>query len=270
MRVFTHHPEPPLSELVELLWLVEGERPDRGLERVLPTGEMQLMVAPPGESFVAYDRAGGSERRYEDALFCGASSEPVVIDPATPASILGVRFTPAGAFPFLGCSAGDLGNTDVPLRELWGCEADELGERLHAASRPSAKFRLLEGALLRLAAGAPEPHPAVGFALREFRLRPRRIAEVVGAVGLSSRRFADLFREQVGLTPKLYCRVRRFQRVLGSITRRRPIAWSQLALDCGYFDQSHLNRDFKLFSGLTPTAYLGARGKFQNHVPLPG
>ena len=71
---------------------------------------------------------------------------------------------------------------------------------------------------------------------------------VIDAIGISARRFEQLFAEQVGLTPKLFCRIQRFQRVLHLINEQADIDWSDIALSCGYFDQSHFIHDFQSFS----------------------
>ena len=86
------------------------------------------------------------------------------------------------------------------------------------------------------------------------------------AIGLSAKRFIERFKIEVGLTPKRYCRVRRFQRALALANRGRRVDWTGVALDCGYFDQAHFIHDFRSFAGLTPTEYLAARTSFQNHV----
>jgi AraC-like DNA-binding protein len=78
-----------------------------------------------------------------------------------------------------------------------------------------------------------------------------------------------MFREHVGLTPKLFCRIRRFQDALNRTAGGKRVVWAQLAADCGYFDQAHFVRDFQAFSGINPTAYLLARGEWVNHLPLP-
>lgn len=91
---------------------------------------------------------------------------------------------------------------------------------------------------------------------------------MAGATGRSNRWFVEEFRHEVGLTPKLFCRVRRFQAMLQRAVREPRPDWSKLALACGYYDQSHLIRDFKLFSGLTPTEYAARRCDHRNHVPV--
>ena len=92
------------------------------------------------------------------------------------------------------------------------------------------------------------------------------VAAVTDAIGLSAKRFIERFKIEVGMTPKRYCRIRRFQRAVTMASRGCHVEWTQVALDCGYFDQAHFIHDFRSFAGLTPTAYQSARTSFQNHV----
>lgn len=96
------------------------------------------------------------------------------------------------------------------------------------------------------------------------------IGSVTQRIGLSQRRFIQVFKQEVGMSPKLFCRVRRFQHVLDSVREQATPNWARLALECGCFDQSHLIHDFQMFSGLTPTKYVRQRSKrvLPNHVPL--
>jgi AraC-like DNA-binding protein len=82
-----------------------------------------------------------------------------------------------------------------------------------------------------------------------------RVREIQRDSGLSHTRFIQLFREHVGLTPKLFCRVRRFRMALDRIQNGMPVNWAALATDCGYYDQAHLIHDFRAFAGLTPAQY---------------
>ena len=163
------------------------------------------------------------------------------------------------------------GVLDVPLDTLWGAEAGLLREQLLAAKTPEAKFNIFESALLGRIAKRPEPaHPAVQFAVGNFRRLPNRaISSVTDQIGLSERRFIQLFAQQVGLTPKLFCRVQRFQKVLRQIARSSEcIDWTEIALCCGYFDQPHFIHDFRAFSGINPSSYVANKTQFQNHVVL--
>jgi AraC-like DNA-binding protein len=267
----TYIPRPPLSDFVVLLWLYESQGLPHPKERLLPTGTVELVINLRDEAMRVYD--GQNYERFQTfhgSLVCGAHSEFFVIDTASQTSVMGVHFKPGGAFPFFKVPAGELHNLHVSLDSLWGAAAAGLREQLLAAETPAARFRLLEQALLAQAALPLARHPAVAFALKELRngLHPRPIAEVTDQIGLSSRRFSQVFQEEVGLTPKLFCRVLRFQEVLRRIEHAQQVAWADVALSCGYFDQAHFIHDFRAFSGLNPTTYLARRSEHFNHVPL--
>jgi AraC-like DNA-binding protein len=106
------------------------------------------------------------------------------------------------------------------------------------------------------------------MALERFQ-ETSNIREVVAESGYSHRRFIGLFREAAGLTPKLYCRVRRFARALRFIRCDRRPDWADLALDCGYSDQAHFVRDFVEFSGMTPGEYRRVSPEMPHHCPAP-
>jgi AraC-like DNA-binding protein len=113
-------------------------------------------------------------------------------------------------------------------------------------------------------------HPVVDFALRELRRSPTpTVSTVINQIGCSNRHFNQLFRDQVGLTPKLFCRVRRLRQVLYLLAGKGHIDWADLAFTCGYFDQAHLIHDFRSLAGCTPTEYLAQRGFHPCHVVLP-
>jgi AraC-like DNA-binding protein len=126
--------------------------------------------------------------------------------------------------------------------------------------------------LLRRAA---KRHGAIPVALDMFGLAGKgtSIRDVAREVGLCHRRFIQVFTAQVGLTPKLFCRLLRFQRTRTEAERLKHPDWAQLALTYGYFDQSHLINDFQEFSGLSPTEYFDQHQQsdrlLRNHVPFP-
>jgi AraC-like DNA-binding protein len=276
-RVRTHVPRGPLSEWIETSWTCDASARPHALERVLPNGSAQLVIALHDEPIRVYDRAGTPRfERRGGGVLGGARSEPVVIDTASQASLLGVQFRPGGAFPFLaGLPAGELHNLHVPLDAIWGRSADELRERLLEAGDHAARFGILERFLERLLrrSSGRRRHPAVVHALGALHRTPhaRTIADVADEVGLSSRRFTQLFRDRVGMPPKRYGRVRRFQAALRLIAARARLEWARLALACGYCDQAHMIHEFQELAGLTPATYAALRGEHRNHVPLcPG
>ena len=175
-------PRPPLSEFVSLFWSQEGYDPSHAVERVIPTGTMQLIFSLREDELRVYDRQDHHRfRSLGGSLISGAHSRFVVIDTTSAASTVGVHFKVGGAPPFLGVAADELRDADVPLESLWGTKATELRDQLLEAGTPEARFRLLERALLAQVVRPLAHHPAVAFALEEFRTtsRMKTISEVV-------------------------------------------------------------------------------------------
>jgi AraC-like DNA-binding protein len=222
--------------------------------------EMRLYDAEDPERFTCCGRVG----------ITGARTNCFAIDTAAEDRVVGIQFQPGGTFPFFREPASAVANQSGPLDDLWHGAAGEMREQLLAAGSPDAMFRLLERILLARLMRPLELHPAIQFARSHICRAPEvvTVAGVMEQIGLSQRRFIELFRDQIGLTPKAFCRVRRFQRVLEQVYRKNAVDWAQVALDGGYYDQAHFIHDFQGFSGLTPATYLARATRHLNHVPM--
>jgi AraC-like DNA-binding protein len=183
--------------------------------------------------------------------------------------------------------ASEISSGTFSLDDLWPGDTELIRERLISAldspshlsprsnmhsnadqDRPIATlFSILENALLAQLARPLVLHPAVAFAVRSL-AGACRVSEVVDRVGLSSRRFIEVFHHQIGLTPKVFQRVCRFQRALRTLHNGAAPDLADLALNCGYYDQPHFINDFRTFSGMTPLEYLTVATPHLNHVPL--
>ncbi len=265
------------SGFIEDFWLYDGYVAPSSRELILPSGTFELVLNLRADELRIYDaRRLEQFRRFSGAIVSGPYAGCFASDAADEVSVLGVHFKPGGAAPFLGLPAAELADSHVDLAELWGRNAGLLRERL-VASNPERRFQVLEEVLVQYVRGASQRHRVVIGALAPLGCgSAKRIADLAPQIGISERRLLEVFRAEVGLTPKMVGRICRFQRAL---TRIRPDAshdWAQLASDCGYFDQSHLIRDFLDFSGLSPVAYqrqrlrlvqAGAQLK-RNHLPV--
>jgi AraC-like DNA-binding protein len=272
MLSLRHIPQPPLSEFIHFLWLYDGYSQPHAKERILPSGEMQLVINLLEDESRFYDRDAPERcHRFRGALFYGSHSQYQVIDTAEQASVIGVHFRPGGAFPFLRMPAGELRETTLSLETLWGAAAVDLRDQLLEAPTHRARFEILERALLaEYYRRRAERHGAVDFALRRILRTPHltAIQSVTEQIGLSPKRFIQVFRDETGFTPKVFCRIRRFQQALERIDASRSVDWARVALDSGYFDQAHFIHDFRAFSGIKPSTYLASKTRHQNHVPL--
>jgi AraC-like DNA-binding protein len=219
-------------------------------------------------------------RRFTGAATSGPYAGSFMSDTAEEAAIMGVHFKPGGAFAVLETSAGEFANTHVDLRTIWGPEATTLREQLCALNEPMERFRLLERALMDRLYERPHGHDAVRVALNVL-VRTHgqmRVRDIARAVDLSRRRLVEVFTAEVGLTPKLFGQIQRFQRTVARSRNTAKMDWAQLAAECGYFDQSHLIHEFVEFSGVTPSEYwrlcsqlarAGIHVK-RHHLPLAG
>lgn len=264
----TYSPGPPLAEFVERFWFCEGT-PPHPREHILPSGTVELVVNLRDDE-VRID--GPHPQRLSGAAVSGTYSGYFVIDPVPHAAMIGVHFRPGGAAPFLHTTPGDLADAHADLAALWGKPATELRDRLCAVATPGERFAVLERTLTARLARAANRHRAVPAALAAFEHPGVSVREVAGRVGLCQRRFIRVFAAEVGLTPKLYSRVRRFQRARTLAERGAAPDWARVAAECGYFDQAHLIRDFRAFAGLNPTEYRRLQGDavLPNHVPRAG
>ncbi len=263
-------PAPPLHAFIKSLWFCRSEPREHALERVLPGGAAQLIVNLKEDQTRVYrPELGFGRQTTSGTVLCGVQSRYRVIDTAETECVLGVAFQPGGTLPFFRAPADELRDAYVPLGLLWGRRAGDLREQLLEAPDPRAKLAAMERALAE-ACRAQGPHAAVSFALEAFHNRPNRasMAAVAGRIGLSPKRFIERFKSAVGLPPKQYCRILRFQSALARAAHGDAVDWTRIAMDCGYFDQAHFIHDFRSFAGITPTGYRADRTQFQNHVKI--
>jgi AraC-like DNA-binding protein len=266
-----HHrvPRPPLDAYVASIWLFRDGPRSHALERILPTGAAQLIINLKENRTRLYDpepphRCVSSS----GTILAGVHSRYQIIDTFEQEYVGGVVFNPGGTAAFVRAPGYEMRDAATPLESLWGRQrTDDLREQLLERSDPDAQLDAIEAALAEML--RPEGlHPAVGFALTSFHRSPLvpNVEAVTDAIGMSAKRFIERFKTQVGVSPKRYCRIRRFQQAVARAHRGRSVDWAQVALDCGYYDQPHFIHEFRAFSGLTPTAYHESRTEFQNHV----
>jgi len=158
----------------------------------------------------------------------------------------------------------------VALECVWGQVFETLRDQLVEAPTAAEKFQVLEEFLLAQA-GSSSPVPRrVSYAVKRFEASPstETVRSLAGELGISHKHFIHEFSRWAGLTPKLFCRIQRFQQVLAQIESSRAVEWADVSNACGYYDQAHFIRDFRAFSGLNPSAYLTQRGEYLNFVPF--
>ena len=268
-RLYT--PPAPLAQFVKCFWYWQGAPQTHAKEQLMPNGEPAIIINLRDEPIRIYepDDLNRSES-FGLAVLSGPRSRPFVIDTEQEDRVFGIEFQPGGSFPFFRIPSSEIADSDVSLECLWHGRVNELRERLLASPDIDVMFTLATRFLMRQVVRPFELHPGVMFAMHRFCATPQNttVASVLDRIGLSHRRFAQLFHDQVGLTPKSFSRVQRFQRVLRLVHRAPSVDWAGVALECGYYDQAHFIHDFQEFSGFTPTVYAARATEHLNHVPL--
>lgn len=253
-----------------MLWFVSREALPHRRERGLPSGRVDIVIPLLQDSVFRFESIEALvPRRFRGAVVCGAHDRFIVRGMAGASSVIGVHFRPGGAAAFFGGAVGGLRNQTVLLEDVWGPSARELRERLLAAPKVAQKFRILEEELASKMS-VRTADAMVVQALRALHLDPSaaRIAGLQRAAHCSPQIFIRRFEAAVGLAPKRYARVLRFNALLPHLVRCGPRDWAQLAVDGGYFDQSHLCREFKRLAGLTPAAYVPMSVDQPTHVGM--
>jgi AraC-like DNA-binding protein len=179
--------------------------------------------------------------------------------------MLGVRWQPHGSSCFLHDQADLFNGRVVDYRDLSDTGMDQLHERLMEAITWEERLVLLEDYLLQrlFTFGKTERVVLVGDIMRQIS-NPEffdRIATVASKYGMSPRYLQKLFVQYTGMPPKLYAKVQRFQQSL-KLIQRKDASLTSITYECGYFDQSHFIREFKSFTGVTPSGYAANTGAF--------
>jgi AraC-like DNA-binding protein len=192
------------------------------------------------------------------AFVMGAHGSSSVVEGDCARSYLEVWLAPLGAYRLLGLPMAELAGQTVDLVAVLGRAGRRLGEQLRETPSWSQRFALLDRFLLARLADGPRPLPEVGWAWARLVATGGAvpIGRLAAEVGWSHRHLIDRFRRQVGLSPKTAARLVRFDGVWRRLDGEGGrLDWADLAREVGYADQAHLVRDFRQFTGTTPTAF---------------
>ena len=253
MRYREFQPTPLLSGHVECFWLLEGTADPAHAtpERLLPDGCVEV-VFHCGDRFCEYDAAGAGVLQ-PTRFVVGQMTRPVIVQPTGVVQVFGIRFAPGGAWPFLPVHPSELTDCIVPLDEAARGLERELSCRLEADSTWQEKITHVEGLLLRHLYASPPRGVSLQPALTRLVSSGGGVSidQLATDLGVSPRQLERRFLREVGVSPKLLSRILRFQQVFRAVAKANT-DWALIAVQCGYYDQAHLIRDFRQFAGQTP------------------
>jgi AraC-like DNA-binding protein len=270
--LISRRPIAPLTAYVDTLWASERNALPHRREFNLPTGCADIVIPLlDGQAITRFADADDAQgTHFHGAVIQGAQDRTYQRSTEGASSVVGVHFKPGGAAAFFAGALPDLRNRTVLLEEVWGPSAAALRQELQDTAGLHARLLRLEAYLLARLKHAASPDAVAFAALHAFAQEPTRAAiePVQRASGLGPAQFIARFEQAVGLTPKRYARVLRFNSLIEGLALKPASDWAQVAADAGYADQSHLIREFKRLAGITPTAYRAVAPDHPTHVAV--
>ncbi len=255
MDVFQYiEPSPLLASYVKHYWILEGDFPEGMSERIIPTGNIQLIFYKGSHRMTAPEDNQG--KILPPSLLSGQTTGYSDIFPTGTIRIICVVFQPLGANAFFRLPMQELSNQKVSAQDLSDPFLEILEEKVMITKSVTACIRHIETFLInRLVVSRDQQRILAAIRLINQRPTDIRLNDLSNETCLSDKQFRRLFASHVGLNPKDFIRTVRFQYAL-SIAQHHPgISLAQLAVDAGFYDQPHLINEFRQFSGLTPKEY---------------
>ncbi|MGH9948503.1 MAG: helix-turn-helix domain-containing protein [Pyrinomonadaceae bacterium] len=266
-----YKPAFPLGQFIDLFIYFERIEQAHSVDRFLPNGDTEILIDFHDTPQFIYDNNTLKEIQACNHVWAsGLRTEPITIPSGNGSAMMVIAFKKGMAAPFFPFPMDEIKNSVVDADLVWGSDFGNLRERLLDEKDIDKRFCLVEDFLLKKFAAKLNLNPCVEFAVGEMIERPDRIsiAKMNAKIGYSQKHFGEMFRKQIGVTPKAYLRIMRFQKAVKTIDTADMIDWGTIAYDCGFYDQAHFINDFKHFSGFTPEQYSKIHLNYQNYIPV--
>jgi AraC-like DNA-binding protein len=223
-----------LAPYVECLWTLEADQPIS-----------EYPVLPDGCVDIVFSRGGGTQ-------VVGTMTHARKFELSAGQFDCGVRFRPGMSYGFIRLPGTEIADRSLPLSEVWGTPGRDLNARLGDGRSAIECIGLIAKALCAVPEHGVVQRVATAIVARCGQVR---VDELAFDAGMSARQLRRLFLEQIGLTPKHLSRVIRFRESVSQLGRTRRGDWTQVALDCGYYDQAHFINEFRELSGYRPAEF---------------
>lgn len=267
----SHIPHFPLNQFIDAFIYFERVEHAHAVDRFLPNGDTEILIDFHETPQFIYDNNTLKEiQACHHVWASGLRTEPITIPSGNGSAMMVISFKKGMAAPFFPFPMTEIRNSVVDADLVWGSDFGDLRERLLETKAIGERFAMVEHFLLTKFRSKLNLNPCVAFAIGEMTERPDRIsiARMNEKIGYSQKHFVEMFRKQIGVTPKSYLQIMRFQKAVKTIDAAVQIDWGKIALDCGFYDQAHFINDFKHYSGFTPEQYSKIHTNYQNYIPV--
>lgn len=258
MKFNNHFPSSPLNRHIESTFHYSDFMPEHSVERVVPTGHLFLIFELDGIPRNTFDNETQEPRQtFTKVWISGQHTGCITISAHEQSEMFVIQFKPAGAFPFIQVPVFDLKDQIVPAEEILGMEILTLRDQLLAEETPDEKFEAGDKWLKSRFDETKQPPETMLSVLDQLQKKPvSMLSEIIEEYPNTQKHLIDQFKRYVGLTPKKYQRIVRFNEILQKIRDTEQITWAEIAYRCGYSDQSHFIKEFNHFSGFNPQEFI--------------
>jgi AraC-like DNA-binding protein len=260
-----------LSDYVESAFYLWGYTPEHEIERLIPDGLVSLVIELDGKERYIYNNEDFEViQTCRHSWLSGMHNQYISISSIPDTELIGIRFKAGGIFPFINSNVHNLFNKVVDASEYFTDTIDSLRTSLIREESPQQKLAVLEKWLLEQLRYEDSLNPAIRNACQKIVADPSisTLEQIKTDIPYSEKQFIHNFKHQVGITPKVFQRILRFNQILPKIQQKETVEWAEISEACGYFDQPHFIRDFKQFSGFNPSEFLDSSSGRTNFIPL--
>ncbi len=258
MIFHSHQLEAPLINYVESIFYYKGFRPDHSLERVVPTGHLFIIFELDGiERKTINNETLQPNGNFRNAWISGMHKDYLTISAHQDSEMLVIQFKTNGAYPFLKVPLHELNNQVIPAEDLFGDDVLLLRKQIIGEQEAAGKFRKVESWLLQQFDRSKCAPNEINLILDQLKSTPMTENHAIfSAYPNSQKHLINQFKLYFGLTPKVFHRIFRFNKILKQIHNKEALKWSDIAYEFGYSDQSHFIKEFKEFSGFNPGEFI--------------
>lgn len=264
-------PCPPLDNYISGIVYYKDYNVEHEKDKFLPDCTSNLVIELGDMPQYIFDNQTlDKKQKCEEAWFSGMHTEYLTLSSGNEAEMMVVTFKAGGAFPFVQKALNSYNNKVVMASSVFGPEISELRKTIISSKSPAEKIDRVENWLNTQLQQTSFSGDVINHFVDEIQNSegPLNFKTIAEKSGYSQKQFIHLFKKHVGLSPKQFHRIVRFNEILKRIHLKQKVNWIGVATQCGYYDQAHFIKDFQAFSGLNPKKYIEDQGDFPHYVPI--